>query len=448
MELLEQIKEAGIVGCGGAGFPTHAKLNCKVEYLIVNAAECEPLLRTDRYLMKHRPTDLIRAVESVGKLTEAKHMVIGLKTTYREEIASLTAAIKELKSPVTLFELNNYYPAGDEQMLVCDVTGRTVPPAGIPLNVGAVVSNVASMIGIYEASQGIAFTQKYLTVTGAVVNPTIVKAPLGTPITECIALASGSKLDSYHVLIGGPMMGKLYTKEEAEGLFVTKTTSGVVVIADDTRLVQSREVPLTQVLRLARTSCIQCQTCTSMCPRFLSGHDLAPHKIMRAMAYSENLEETLASPVVKEALTCSECGVCEVYACPMQLSPRRVNQMLKGEYRKAGMRYERTRDDFSSREERSFRKINSKRLAMRLDVEAYYDYTIDELVEANPKNVTISVAQHIGAPGEIQVSVGDTVSVGTLLGKIPEGALGANVHSSVNGKVTAISGNLITIERL
>ncbi|MBQ2579102.1 MAG: propanediol utilization protein, partial [Lachnospiraceae bacterium] len=154
------------------------------------------------------------------------------------------------------------------------------------------------------------------------------------------------------------------------------------------------------------------------------------------------------SPVVKEALTCSECGVCEVYACPMQLSPRRVNQMLKGEYRKAGMRYERTRDTFSSREERSFRKINSKRLAMRLDVEAYYDYTIDELVEANPATVTISVAQHIGAPGEIQVSVGDTVSVGTLLGKIPEGALGANVHSSVNGKVTAISGNLITIECL
>jgi len=448
MELLEQIKEAGIVGCGGAGFPTHAKLNCKVEYLIVNAAECEPLLRTDRYLMKHRPLDLIRAVESVGKLTEAKHMVIGLKTTYREEIASLTTAIKERKSPVTLFELNNYYPAGDEQMLVCDVTGRTVPPAGIPLNVGAVVSNVASMIGIYEASQGIAFTQKYLTVTGAVVNPTIVKAPLGTPITECIALAGGSKLDSYHVLIGGPMMGKLYTKEEAEGLFVTKTTSGVVIVADDTRLVQGREMPLTQVLRLARTSCIQCQTCTSMCPRYLSGHDLAPHKIMRAMAYSENLEETLASPVVKEALTCSECGVCEVYACPMQLSPRRVNQMLKGEYRKAGIRYERTRDDFSSREERSFRKINSKRLAMRLDVEAYYDYTIDEFVEANPKAVTISVAQHIGAPGEIQVSVGDTVSVGTLLGKIPEGALGANVHSSVNGKVTAISGNLITIERL
>jgi len=448
MELLEQIKEAGIVGCGGAGFPTHAKLSCKVEYLIVNAAECEPLLRTDRYLMKHRPTDLIRAVESVGKLTEAKHMVIGLKTTYREEIASLTAAIKELKSPVTLFELNNYYPAGDEQMLVCDVTGRTVPPAGIPLNVGAVVSNVASMIGIYEASQGIPFTQKYLTVTGAVVNPTIVKAPLGTPITECIALAGGSKLDSYHVLIGGPMMGKLYTKEEAEGLFVTKTTSGVVIVADDTRLVQGREMPLTQVLRLARTSCIQCQTCTSMCPRYLSGHDLAPHKIMRAMAYSENLEETLASPVVKEALTCSECGVCEVYACPMQLSPRRVNQMLKGEYRKAGIRYERTRDTFSSREERSFRKINSKRLAMRLDVEAYYDYTIDELVEANPATVTISVAQHIGAPGELQVSVGDTVSVGTLLGKIPEGALGANVHSSVNGKVTAISGNLITIERL
>ena len=132
MGLLDQIKEAGIIGCGGAGFPTHAKLGAEVEYLLVNAAECEPLLRTDRYLMKHRAADLISALEAVGEMTKAKFIFIGLKETYKEEIASLQKAIDSKKSKVKLFPLKNYYPAGDEQALVCDITGRTVPPAGIP----------------------------------------------------------------------------------------------------------------------------------------------------------------------------------------------------------------------------------------------------------------------------------------------------------------------------
>ncbi len=448
MELLEQIKEAGIIGCGGAGFPAHAKLNCKVEYLIVNAAECEPLLRTDRYLMRHRAKDLLEALDAVGDMTQAVHRIIALKNTYQDEIQALTEAIQSSNTNIRLHLLENYYPAGDEQMLVLDVTGRTVPPAGIPLHVGAVVSNVASMIGIFEAKQGVVFTQKYLTLTGEVAHPCIVKAPLGTSIKECIALAGGSLREDYHVLIGGPMMGKLYRKEELEHLYVTKTTSGVVLVPDSTRLVQSKETPIQQILRMAKMSCIQCQTCTSLCPRYLSGHDLAPHKIMRAMAYSENLEETMKIQAVKEALTCSECGLCEVYACPMMLSPRRVNQSLKSAYREAGIRYEKTRDDFSAREERAFRKVNSKRLAMRLGVDAYYDYKIDDYKEASPTSVHISLRQHIGAPAELQVAVGDTVAIGSLLGKIPEGKLSANIHSSIDGKVTQIDADLITIEKV
>ncbi len=446
MGLLEQIKAAGIIGCGGAGFPTHAKLNCQVEYLIVNAAECEPLLRTDRYLMKHRPSDIIKAVEAVGGLVQAKQMVVGLKETYRDEIASMQKAIDDLKSPVKLFRLHNYYPAGDEQALVCDVTGRTVPPAGIPLNVGAVVSNAASMVGISEAMQDIPFTEKYLTVTGEVAHPVIVKAPLGTPISECIQAGGGSLIKDYHVLIGGPMMGKLYTKEELDTLYVTKTTSGVVIVPDDTMLVRGKEQPFDVAMRMARVSCIQCQTCTEMCPRFLIGHDLQPHLVMRAVAYMEDIESVLKMPAVEEALVCSECGVCEVYACPMGLSPRKVNQRMKQEYRKAGIKYTRKRDDYSERDERSLRRINSKRLAMRLEVDKYYDYKIDDLVEVSPKEVHISVAQHIGAPGEVVVQVGDSVKKGDLLGRIPEGALSANTHCSVDGKVTAIDRSMITIQ--
>ncbi|MBQ9437528.1 MAG: SLBB domain-containing protein [Lachnospiraceae bacterium] len=447
MGLLDQIKEAGIIGCGGAGFPTHAKLGAEVEYLLVNAAECEPLLRTDRYLMKHRADDIITAVEAVGEMTKAKFMYIGLKETYSEEISSLQKAIDKKKSKVALYRLKNYYPAGDEQALVCDITGRTVPPAGIPLNVGCVVSNLASMVGISEAMQDIPFTDKYLTVTGEVAEPIIVKAPLGTPIAECIKAAGGSTIKNYHILIGGPMMGKLYKKEELDTLYVTKTTSGVVIVPSDTKLVQGKEFSLEKAKRHARISCIQCMTCTEMCPRHLIGHPLSPHKWMRAVAYSDDIQELMTHQEVKETLTCSECGMCEVYACPMDLSPRKVAQFFKGEYRKAGIRYERTQDKYEKRVERDERRVNSHRLAYRLEVEKYYDYDIDKLVELDPSVVYISIAQHIGAPGAIQVSVGDSVEKGTKIGAIPEGALSANTHASISGTVKAINGPLVTIQK-
>lgn len=447
MELLEQIKAAGIIGCGGAGFPAHAKLNCQVEYLIINGAECEPLLRTDRYLMKHRAKDILDAAKAVASLVKATHLYIGLKETYHEEISSLQTAIAETNSPVKLFPLRNYYPAGDEQLLVCDVTGKTVPPGGIPLHVGAVVSNIASMVGISDAMKGLPFTDKYLTVTGAVRHPVILKAPLGTPVSECIQAAGNPLLSDYHILIGGPMMGKLYKKEEEDSLYVTKTTSGIVIVPNDTQLVRSRLLPLSSVLRQAKNSCVQCQTCTQMCPRYLTGHTLEPHKIMRALAYSEDLEKTMQSAAVKEALSCSECGLCEVYACPMGLSPRKVNQFLKGEYRRQGIRYEKLLDTYSQREERAFRRVNSKRLAIRLGIEQYYDYSIDTLLEVSPSVVTISAAQHIGAPGKLLVKEGDHLEKGSLLAAIPENALGANTHCSISGTVTHIKDHMVTISR-
>ena len=104
--------------------------------------------------------------------------------------------------------MKNFYPAGDEQIMVCDVTGRTVPPSGIPLDVGCVISNTATMYSIYQASRDQIFTRKYLTMTGAVANPVIVHAPLGASFADCLAMAGGTSLEDYHVLVGGPMMGK------------------------------------------------------------------------------------------------------------------------------------------------------------------------------------------------------------------------------------------------
>ena len=445
MTLLEQIKDAGIVGCGGAGFANHRKLDCTVEYQIINSAEFEPLLRTDRWLMIHKAREIIAAVDMTGNMIQAQKRCIALKETYTDEIAALEAAIAEAGSPATLYRMHNFYPAGDEQIMVCDVTGRTVPPSGIPLDVGAVVSNLATSYSIYQASLGQPFTGKYLTMTGAVHTPCIIHAPLGTSFGECLAAAGGSRLSSYHVIAGGPMMGKCYSAKEAADLTVTKTTSGFILVADDTPLVQKHGVPVSVSLKRAKMCCIQCSFCTQMCPRYLTGHPLRPHMVMRKLAYAWSPEDVLDDKDVQQAMICSECGLCETYACPMGLQPRQVNIYIKNLLRQKNFRYQKPSETFTQLEERSYRRAPSKRMAVRLGVDQYYDYHIDICVDITPSAVRISLRQHIGAPSIPVVQAGDTVTAGQLIGAIPEKALGANIHASIDGTVTEVSGTEIVI---
>lgn len=445
MTLLEQIKEAGIVGCGGAGFPAHVKLDCTVEYLIINAAECEPLLRTDRWLMVHKAGEIIAAADKIGDMVKAQKCYIALKETYREEIAALESAIAQSGSRTRLFKMRNFYPAGDEQVMVCDVTGRTVPPCGIPLDVGAVVSNLATVHAVYHAALGQPFTDKYLTVTGAVASPCIVHAPIGASFAQCLEEAGGAIPNRYHVIAGGPMMGKCCTMEEARNLSVTKTSSGYIVVEDDIPLVSSHQIPLRTTLKRARMCCIQCSYCTQMCPRYLTGHPLKPHMIMRRLAFSENPQDVLEDIHVQQAMICSECGLCETYACPMGLQPRQVNIYMKKLLRQKGFRYPKPQETFTPLEEREYRRPSSRRMAARLGVGEYYDVQIDRLADIRPLEVRISLRQHIGAPSLPLVSPGEDVIKGQLIGAIPENALGANIHASITGTVTLVSESEIII---
>ena len=349
MDLLNCIKEAGIVGCGGAGFPTHVKYaGGPVEYLIINGAECEPLLRTDRYIMKHLGDRVVSAVEAVGEMLGAKECRIALKKTYTEEIKALEKVLKERSSKVKLAKMDSFYPAGDEQTMVYEVTGRIVPPAGIPLDVGCVVSNVATMLGISDAMEGKHFTKKYLTVTGEVNQPTVLHVPVGTSFDTCIALAGGTRKSRYFVVSGGPMMGARMTMEEAKTAVVTKTTSGILILPEDGSIARKTQISLQHMLNRARSACIQCSYCTQMCPRHLIGHPLQPHKIMRKLAMSGDVTKILNDRDVQNAAICCECGICEEYACPMGLQPKRVNQVLKGALREAGIRYTRETDVYKA----------------------------------------------------------------------------------------------------
>ncbi len=445
MNLTETIFNAGIVGCGGAGFPTHVKYNAKVEHFIVNAAECEPLLRTDRYIMCNKAREIISACEVIRDHLGAQDCTIALKSAYKEEIASLEVAILALGSKVKLHTMNSFYPAGDEQVIVCEVTGKVVPPSGIPLDVGCVVSNVATVCAINDALNNIPFTHKYLTVTGEVGEPTVLHVPLGTSFLECLEAAGGTNLDEYFVICGGPMMGKPMTMEEAAKAVVTKTTSGYIILPPDGRLPSLHKTPVEHTLNRAKSACIQCSFCTQLCPRHMLGHPIEPNKIMRKLSCG-SIEDMLDDPTVVNALLCCECGVCELYACPMQLQPRKVNSLVKRALAQKGVKYQKTGETYTPDINREYRKIPSKRAACRAGAGKYYDYKIKNCKEFTPDCVSVPVKQHIGVPSEPTVKFGDKVKCGQLIAACPQGKLGANIHASVDGTVKSV-GDVIVIER-
>ena len=368
MNFLDAVYNAGVVGAGGAGFPTHLKMTKEVGTFIVNGAECEPLLEVDKFLMREKTYELIKGMEIIAGNLKAARVVLGLKKKYKTEIKKLSETIKELDSNVELFLMDNFYPAGDEQIMVKDITGKSIPAGGIPLDVDAVVSNVGTVINVYEAIEEKPVTKKYVSILGEVNNPVMLEVPIGTSFEECIKRAGGVKIKNYAVIEGGPMMGKIVHRDELAEKAVIKTTGALIILPEDHYVIKRKERPEAHILNESRAACIQCRMCTDMCPRYLIGHKLRPHRVMRAMGMGEQDEE-----ILKEALICCECNVCELFACPMGISPKSTNTYLKGVFREKGIRYNGNKEIPSEHEMRDYRKIPVNRLIARLNLSRYYN---------------------------------------------------------------------------
>lgn len=431
---IDLVKSAGIVGEGGAGFPAHVKYEACVDTVIANGCECEPLLFTDQYHMMHHAPDIVRALCTLVAVTGARRGVIALKRKHAAIVEHLSQAIAGMG--LTLSLLDNFYPAGDEQVLVKEVVGRTVPPLGLPLNVGVVVANVGSLVSVSRAMDGHPVTRKVVTVTGEVAAPGLVEAPLGTPISALVAACGGERVSDPVYVLGGPMMGPVV---DAPGAFaaavVTKTTGGVIVLPRGHFLHVNARTPVAAMRRRATAACIQCRYCSELCPRYLIGHPFETHRVMRAFA--AGVETT--SEAARQAMLCCECGVCELYACPMGLSPRRINIAVKQAMRAAGQKFEGSCEVSGARDDwREFRHVPVPRLAARVGITAYMDIHPADCREVRPESVRIPLRQHIGAPARPIVAPGETVAAGQVIGEIPEGALGARVHASIDGVVTGV----------
>ncbi len=193
-EILNKIREAGVLGAGGGGFPAHKKLENKVDHIIANGVECEPLLYKDREVMLRETEKMMQGLEIVREITDAKKVTIAIKKKNFDAAEIIKPLAKKLGFDI--FITKNVYPAGDEYILVYDITGRRIPPNGIPLMVGCLVNNVETLVNISNASEDKPVTEKFITITGAVKNPVTTSVPIGTSFKDCIEFAGGFTTDN------------------------------------------------------------------------------------------------------------------------------------------------------------------------------------------------------------------------------------------------------------
>jgi len=407
---VERIRAAGVIGAGGGGFPTHVKLSAKADVLIANGAECEALCYCDRALMALHPKEVLDGLLIAAQATSAKRAVLAVKQKYSEEIALFRELLaSSTYSTIELLLLPDVYPVGDEFVLTYDATGRIVPQGGIPIDIGVVVQNVATLYNVARAAEGV-------------------------PVTERIVSVGGTSLKGLSVLDGGVMMGKIVDPEQS---YVSKTTSAIVVLPDDSRPIVEKASSLERIFRIAKSVCDQCNFCTELCPRYLLGHRLRPHLMMRRVGF----ELLLSDDVLAESHYCSECGICSLYACPLEISPRRVNVLLKERYQHPKA----DRLEFEPRPEYGDRRLPASRLKTRLGV-ARYDVSPPRYRgRMMVSYVNISLTQHVGEAATARVGVGDHVKKGDLIADVRPGALGAAVHTSIDGRVTSVTSESIAL---
>ena len=435
-ELSKTLKESGIVGAGGAGFPTYAKLNNKADTILLNCAECEPLLKLHRQVMETYAFEILTALDTVKNAVGANRVIIAIKPSYKRAVAAVKSVIGDFEG-AEIGLLPEVYPAGDEVVTIYETTGRVVPPGKLPIEVGVTVFNVETILNAYYAlTNGDGVTEKFITVTGAVKNPVTVKVPLGITVKEVIKLAGGAVIDDYALINGGPMTGSIVNESDV----ITKTSNAILVLPSNQYVIKKRQNNPSVSLKRAMSACCQCRMCTDLCPRNLLGHPIEPHKFMRNISSGNSSD---ASPYLG-TFFCSGCGLCEMYSCFQGLNPRSLMGKVKGALRSEGVTVPPAiADDINSM--RQGRYILKSRLTARLGLSEYNNPAPLTDTQYAPKKVKLLLSQHIGKPATAIVSKGDSVQKGDVIAIGDENALSVNIHASISGTVTDVNDKYIII---
>lgn len=438
-QMLDRIRAAGVVGAGGAGFPTYKKLDSKVEHIISNGAECEPLLAKDRETMRQDREKMFAGLAIMQEITGARHVTLAVKRKNEDVIAAYRPEASRRGYNILVYE--DVYPAGDEYVLVYEATGKQIPPGGIPLSVGCVVDNVETIVNIADAIDGQPVVDKYVTVTGAVGKPLTTIVPVGTSIRDCLELAGGCSVEDPIVLTGGIMMGGVAKSIDDP---IAKTMGGLIPLPRDHYLVKRKVAPREQYTRIGHGQCDQCSLCTELCPRYILGYPIQPHRVMRTLLMTGESKARASL----WAQYCCECNVCSLIACPEQLDPKNICVDAKALLRETKL--SRTAEELEDlflppHPARKGREIPIETLYQRLGLKPYDRKAEFARTNPQPRQVTIPLAAHIGQPAKPTVQVGDPVRRGDVIGNVDDKALGCPVHASISGHVAAVDSRYITI---
>ena len=435
-ELADKIKNIGVVGAGGAGFPTYAKLDERANTILLNCAECEPLLKLHRQLLQQYPEEILSTFAMIADTVGASEGIVGIKSEYTQTIASLHEHIEEFPK-LKIHELPSSYPMGDEVVLIYEATGKVIRPGGLPIEAGVAVFNVETVFNIWRGlNRSTPVVDKVVSIVGEVEHPVTVRVPIGTSMGETVALAGNVTTPDPVYMIGGPMMGRIGKPSDP----VTKTTNAILVLPSEHHLVQRKNSRISVELNRAASVCCQCETCTDLCPRNMLGHPIEPHKFMRSAANHDFQDMN----VFLDTFFCCSCGVCELYACPQGLSPRTLIGEYKAGLRKAGVKAPKDVKTAPVSSIRDYRKVPEKRLEARLGLTRYdLPAPLDDNV-VSVHSVKELLSQHIGAPARPVVRAGDRVQRGQVIAAAAEG-LSVPIHASITGTVTEVQDRYISI---
>ncbi|MGB5824261.1 MAG: 4Fe-4S dicluster domain-containing protein [Proteocatella sp.] len=440
-ELKKIIKDCGVAGAGGAGFPTYMKLDRRVDTIILNCAECEPLLKVHRQLLQNYAFEIVKTLKTIAEALDAKEVIIAVKDSYKEAVSETENAIQSLglEALMRLGILPEVYPAGDEVVTIYETTKKVVPPGSIPLEIGIAVFNVETIFNVSKAIKGgRGVYEKYLTIAGEVKSPTTRCVPIGMSVADAVTLAGGATVEEPVFINGGPMTGRIVGGNDV----ITKTTNAILVLPKNHTVVNKKTSNISIDMKRAMAACCQCQMCTDLCPRNMLGHPIEPHAFMR----SATSGATKDMAPFTGTFFCSQCGLCEMYACDQGLAPKTLIDAYKSGIRKQGIVPPKNVILREVNQIREYRKVPMRRLTARLGLA---DYNLPALLCEDsfiPKMVKIPMSQHIGAPSVPNVKENDMVQAGQVVGLAKKDSLSIPSHASIDGIVVEVNERYVIIK--